>query len=107
MCGRTLHQICVFSVIEPVSHRKRTNVSYSSQDANASGTPQRGKKRVKICVRAEWRPVFTFSTNGELVESASSSGRKLRIAATTATARSAPRMPTCTCSPKVLFRQTT
>ena len=69
--------------------------------------PQRGNMRVKICVRAEWRPVFTSSTNGELAESASSSGRKPRSALQTAIARSPPRMPMCTWSPKVLFRQTT
>src|SRR6187401_2511824 len=44
------------------------NASYSSHDVNASGTPQRGKKRVKICVRAECRPLFTPSTNGELAK---------------------------------------
>ena len=32
---------------------------------------------MKICVRAECRPLSTSSTNGELAESASSSGRKL------------------------------
>jgi hypothetical protein len=37
--------------------------------------PQRGKRRVKISVRAEWRPVFTFSTKGELADQANSSGR--------------------------------
>ena len=63
-----------------------------SQPSNASGIPQRGNMRVKICVRAEWRPLTTPSTNGELAESASSSGRKLRSALQTAIARSAPRI---------------
>ena len=72
-----------------------------------SGTPQRGKKRVKICVRTEWSPVSTPSANGELAESASSSGRKLRNPFVTAIARSAPWIPTCTCRPKVLFFRTT
>jgi hypothetical protein len=63
--------------------------------------------RVKISVRAECRPVSTSSTNGELADSASSSGRKFRSASCTAIARSAPAMPTCTCRPKVLLRQTT
>jgi hypothetical protein len=62
---------------------------------------------VKICVRAEWSPEFTFSTNGELHESARSSGRKLRILLATAIARSGPLIATWTCSPKVLLRQTT
>ena len=46
--------------------------------------------RVKICVRAEWSPVLTFSTKGELQDSASSSGRKLRRPLHTAIARSGP-----------------
>ena len=69
--------------------------------------PQRGNMRVKIWVRAECRPVFTFSTNGELALSASSSGRKLRRPLQTATARSGPLIATCTCRPKLLLRQTT
>ena len=69
--------------------------------------PQRGNIRVKIWVRAEWRPLKTPSTNGELAESASSSGRKLRRAAQTRIARSAPLIPTWTCWPKELLRQTT
>ena len=73
----------------------------------ASGTPQRGKKRVKICVLAECSPVTTFSTNGELADSASSSGRNARSPLWTAIARSAPRIPTWTWKPKVLLRQTT
>ena len=47
---------------------------------------------MKICVRTECRPVLTFSTNGELAESASSSGRYVRSASQTATARSGPRI---------------
>ena len=78
-----------------------------SQPSNASGTPQRGKKRVKICVRAECRPVSTPSANGELAESASSSGSQLRSALVTRIARSAPRIPTWTWKPNVLFFQTT
>ena len=35
---------------------------------------------MKICVRAECSPLKTFSTNGELAESASSSGRNVRSA---------------------------
>ncbi len=63
--------------------------------------------RVKTCVRAEWRCVKTPSTNGELADSASISGRKLRSPLETRMARSAPLTPTCTWSPKVLLRQTT
>jgi hypothetical protein len=51
--------------------------------------------------------VSTPSTNGELADSASSSGRKFRSALQTAIARSAPRIPTWTWRPKVLLRQTT
>ena len=72
-----------------------------------SGTPQRGNMRVKICVRAECRPLLTFSTNGELAESASRSGMYGRSALVTRTARSAPLIATCTCSPNELLRQTT
>jgi hypothetical protein len=63
--------------------------------------------RVKISVRAEWSPLFTPSTSGELTDSASRCGRKTRRPSWTAIARSAPRIPTCTCSPNVLLRQTT
>jgi hypothetical protein len=69
--------------------------------------PQRGKKRVKICVRAECRPVTTPSAKGELAESASSSGRKVRKPFATAITRSAPLIPTWTWRPKLLLRQTT
>ena len=62
---------------------------------------------MKICVRAECSPLETPSTNGELADSARSSGRKFRIAAMTAMALSAPSTATCTCSPNVLLRQTT
>ena len=78
-----------------------------SQPSYASGTPQRGNIRVKICVRAEWRPVTTSSTKGELADSASSSGRTFLNALQTATARSAPRTAMCVWIPKLLFRQTT
>src|SRR4029450_3450921 len=78
-----------------------------SQPSYASGTPHRGNILVKISVRAEWRPLFTASTNGELAETASSSGRKLRRPLQTAIARSGPLIATWTCSPNVLLRQTT
>src|SRR5581483_7740514 len=39
--------------------------------------PQRGNVRVKIWLRAECRPVSTSSMNGELAESASSSGKEV------------------------------
>ncbi len=45
--------------------------------------PQRGKNFVKICVRTECSPVFTCSRNGELADSASSSGRYVRRASQT------------------------
>ena len=62
---------------------------------------------MKICVRAEWSPLLTPSTNGELAESARSSGRKFRSPAMTAIARSGPLIATWTCSPNVLLRHTT
>ena len=62
---------------------------------------------MKICVRAEWSPVSTPSWNGELADTASSSGSQLRSAAVTRTARSAPRIATCVWIPKELLRQTT
>src|SRR3970040_307456 len=93
--------------MEPVSKRKRTKRSYWSQDAKESGTPQRGKKRVKICVRAECNPELTLSTKGELHESASSSGRKFRIPLKTAIARSGPLIATGAWSPKELLGQRT
>jgi hypothetical protein len=61
--------------------------------------------RVKIWVRVERRCVMRPSSQGELAETASSSGITVRSAFITATARSASRMPTCTWMPKVLLRQ--
>ena len=65
----------------------------------ASGTPQRGKLLVKICVRAECRPrvaaVEERRVGGDRRAAAAApaaAGRRR------ATARSAPRTPTCTCS---------
>ncbi len=49
----------------------------------------------------------TASANGELAETASSSGSQLRSALTTRMARSAPWMPTWAWKPNVLFFQTT
>ena len=106
-CGRTLHQISVCSRIERVAIRKRTKRSYSSQLSSRSGMPQRGKKRVKICVRVDCRWVWRPSSHGELHDAARSSGRTERSALVTAIARSAPRMPVCTWMPKVLLRQAT
>jgi hypothetical protein len=63
--------------------------------------------RVKISVRAECSPVNVFSANGEFADAASSTGRTGRIASVTATARSGPRMPTCTWLLKVLLRHAT
>ena len=63
--------------------------------------------RVKISARAECRRVNTPSTNGELAESASSSGSQFRSALLTAMARSTPLIAVWTWIPKLLFRQTT
>ena len=79
----------------------------ASQLPNASGTPQRGKLLVKICVRALCSPESRPSRNGELAEIASSSGSTGRSRSQTSTARSAPRIPTWTCSENVLLRQAT
>ena len=54
--------------------------------------PQRGKLLVKICVRTEWRPELRPSRNGELADSASTSGSTGRRRSQTLTARSAPRI---------------
>ena len=62
-----------FAVLDPETLELSNR--FEDLQAAAQGTPQRGNMRVKICVRAECRPLFTFSTNGELAESASSSGR--------------------------------
>ena len=63
---------------------------------------------VKICVRAECRPAEAgLSTHGEFADAASSVGSTGRSASQTATARSAPRMPTCTWLLKVLLRHAT
>ena len=45
---------------------------------------------MKTCERVEWRPVSIPSRNGELAESASRSGRNVRSALQTRTARSGP-----------------
>jgi hypothetical protein len=68
---------------------------------------ERGKKRVKTWVRAECRPVSTPSWNGELADTARSSGSQFRSALVTRIARSAPRIATCVWIPNVLLRQTT
>ena len=69
--------------------------------------PQRGKLRVKVCVRAEARPESRPSRNGELALTASSSGSTGRSRSQARTARSTSRMPTWTCSEKVLLRRAT
>ncbi len=63
--------------------------------------------RVKISVRAECRPARRASAHGEFAEAASSTGSTGRSASHTATARSAPRMPTWTWLLKVLLRHAT
>ena len=74
------------------------------QDQRIIDTPH---YRVNTCVLAEWSPVSTPSWNGELADTASSSGSQFRSAVVTRTARSAPRIATCVCTPNVLLRQTT
>ena len=71
------------------------------------GSPQRGKLLVKLCVRAECRPLSRPSRYGELAEIASSSGSTGRSRSQTRTARSMSWTPTCTCRLKVLLRQAT
>src|SRR5665648_167203 len=56
---------------------------------------------------AECSWVHTPSMNGELADRASRCGRYVRSASQTATARSQPRTPTCTCAAQVLLRQAT
>ena len=56
-CGRTDHQTCVYSTIESVrDQERRGSRGRRPSSPKASGTPQRGKLLVKICVRAECRP---------------------------------------------------
>ena len=66
-----------------------------------------GSCAVKVCVRAECRPASRPSRNGELAETASSSGSTGRSRSQTRTARSMSRTPTWTCRLKVLLRQAT
>src|SRR5215212_203636 len=62
--------------------------------------PTRGKAR-KIGVRVDRRPVASARQNGELHDSASSSGMCTRIPLATWIALSGPSMPTCTWTPKI------
>jgi hypothetical protein len=62
---------------------------------------------VKIWVRVEASRVGRPRKTALLAESASSSGRTLRIAVDTATARSAPRTPAWRWSDQVLLVQAT
>src|SRR5437660_4738395 len=105
--GRIDHHTWVYSTIESVRHRKSTYEANASQLPNASGIPQRGKLLVKIWLRALCSPESRPSRNGELEETASSSGSSSRRRSHTSTARSAPRIPTWTCSENVLFRHAT
>ena len=106
-CGRTLHHSWVCSTIELVRTSRSTYSAHAAQPPNGSGTPQRGKLLVKICERTDCRPESRPSRNTEFADSASSSGRTGRSRSHTATARSAPRTPTCTWRLKVLLRQAT
>ena len=55
-CGRTDHHTWVNSTIELRAQQELDVVAIAPQPPNASGTPQRGKLLVKLCVRAECRP---------------------------------------------------
>ncbi len=107
MCGRTDHQTCVYSTTELVATRSSRYSRNARHDPKWSGTPQRGNDLVKVWVRIECRPEFSPSTNGELADSASSSGSTGRRRSQTAIARSASRIPTWTCSEKVALRRAT
>ena len=63
--------------------------------------PTRGKAR-KIGVRVESSPVLSPRQNGELPDSASSSGRCTRIPLVTWIALSGWSTPTCTWMPKMI-----
>ena len=65
-CGRTDHQTWVNSTIERVRTRNSMYSRYAPQPPNASGTPQRGKLLVKLCVRAECSPVSRPSRIGRV-----------------------------------------
>ena len=61
-CGRTDHHSWVNSTIEPVRISRSTYSSHAAHEANASGTPQRGKDLVKVWVRAVCSPESRQST---------------------------------------------
>ncbi len=103
-CGRTLHQSWVASTIDSVAVSRSMKRTYARQSPNGSGTPQRGKVRVKISVRTEASPVSRPSRKGEFADRASSGGRIPRRWSQTAIARSAPRIPTWTWALHVLLR---
>ena len=70
----------------------------SSQSRHFGGTPTRGKAR-KMGVRVECSPVTPARQNGELADSASSTGTWMRMPLATWIARSAPSTPTWTWRP--------
>ena len=63
--------------------------------------PVRGNAR-KIGIRVEARPVACARQNGELADSASSTGTCTRMPLVTWIALSASSIPTCTCRPKMI-----
>ena len=55
-CARTDHHSWVNSTIEFVRSSRSTYCCQFAHVSNGSGTPQRGKDLVNVCVRAECRP---------------------------------------------------
>src|SRR5262245_44488975 len=73
--GRRSHQILLALGMEPVSTSEVTVSSNSLQEPRVRGMPVRGKER-KTTLRYDFRPVRRPSQNGELVDKASTCGRK-------------------------------
>ena len=105
-CGRTSHQMKVASWKAFVAIPRSTIRSNSAHEENDGGSPERGNMS-KIFTRVEASPVGRACQNGELAESASSSGRNVRTPFAQAIAVSGESIPTCTCRPKMSSRSAT
>jgi len=82
---------------------RSTSSSNSSKEANAGGIPVRGKLS-KIFDRADARPVSRPRQNGELADSARSSGSQVRRPPATRIACCPVSIPTWTWRPKISCR---
>ena len=71
--GRMSHQMRVWSSSTPSATSRSTHASHASYPANAGGAPARGSS-ARIPALFESIPVASPSTNGELTDSASTTG---------------------------------